>query len=48
MKADTLKDINAKKVKVQEKLEHIKKEIKDINLKHSEEPFEAEGTNAEK
>ena len=41
IKADTLKDINAKKVVVQAELERIKLEIKEINLKHKDKILEA-------
>ena len=41
LKADSLKDINAKKVEVQAELERIKLEIKELNLKHKDKIVEA-------
>ena len=36
LKADSLKEINSKKIEVQAELERIKLEIKELNMKHKE------------
>ena len=36
LKADSLKEINAKKIEVQAELERIKLEMKELNMKHKE------------